>query len=319
MRADPRDCHFVTLGKTRQVGGVQTYAGMRSPTASTQGILDVGAVRPFELRRWPPAPDLSEYVERHWEVRWRLKPGDTFTQELLPHPCVNLVSELGRAAVYGLPSRRARRRLEGAGAAVGTKFRPGAFSAFVGLSASGLVGHSFPLAELFGVAGDELERRLAAAGPDADGHVSQVEAFLRQRLPAPDPQRTLVLEVVADMLELHASCNVSDLARRHGVSARTLQRRFRQYIGVGPKWVLKRYRVHEAAERIASGEAQDAARLAADLGYFDQSHLIRDFTAQVGRSPGRYAELCAASDRPASMHSANREMATGIEGSAIPP
>jgi AraC-like DNA-binding protein len=232
---------------------------------------------------------------------------------------VNLVAEVGRAAVYGLQSRRARRRLDGAGVAVGTKFRPGAFSAFVGLPASELVGRSFPLAVLFGSPGEELERELIAMGPDMDGHVSRVEAFLRRRLPAPDPHRRLVLEVVADMLELHASCNVSILARRHGISARTLQRRFREYIGVGPKWVLKRYRVHEAAERIASGEATDAARLAADLGYFDQSHLIRDFTAQVGRSPGRYAELCAASDRPASMHSANREMATGIEGSAIPP
>jgi AraC-like DNA-binding protein len=88
------------------------------------------------------------------------------------------------------------------------------------------------------------------------------------------------------------------LARRHGISARTLQRLFRRYIGVSPKWVLKRYRVHEAAERIAAGEAPDAARLAAELGYFDQSHLIRDFTAQVGCSPGRYAALCTASNRP---------------------
>jgi AraC-like DNA-binding protein len=262
---------------------------------------------------------LSEYIERHWAVRWRLKPGTSYTQELLPHPCVNLVSEVGRAAVYGLPSRRSRRRLEGDGVAVGTKFRPGAFSAFVGLPASELVDRSLPLTVLFGTTGEALERQLIATGPDVEGHVSQVEAFFKGRMPAPDPRRRLVLEVVADMLELHASCNVSILARRHGVSSRTLQRWFREYIGVGPKWVLKRYRVHEAAERIASGEAPDAARLAADLGYFDQSHLIRDFTDQVGQSPGRYAELCAAGDRRPSMDSARREIATGMEGSAIPP
>jgi AraC-like DNA-binding protein len=78
------------------------------------------------------------------------------------------------------------------------------------------------------------------------------------------------------------------------VSERTLQRLFRDYIGLSPKWVLKRYRVHEAAERIASGEAPDAAWLAAVLGYSDQSHFIRDFSAQVGCSPGTYARACAA-------------------------
>jgi AraC-like DNA-binding protein len=76
-----------------------------------------------------------------------------------------------------------------------------------------------------------------------------------------------------------------------------LQRLFRDYVGVTPKWVLKRYRVHEAAERLASGEAQDAAWLAADLGYSDQPHFIRDFAAQVGCTPHAYLSTCAAARR----------------------
>jgi AraC-like DNA-binding protein len=57
---------------------------------------------------------------------------------------------------------------------------------------------------------------------------------------------------------------------------------------------MKRYRMHEAAQRIAAGESDGGARLALDLGYFDQAHFIRDFTEQVGRSPGVYARACAA-------------------------
>ena len=68
---------------------------------------------------------------------------------------------------------------------------------------------------------------------------------------------------------------------------------FADFVGVGPKWVLKRYRMHEAAERIASGEAGDGASLALDLGYFDQSHFIRGFTAQIGLSPSAYERACA--------------------------
>ena len=81
--------------------------------------------------------------------------------------------------------------------------------------------------------------------------------------------------------------------RRFGLSARSLQRLFRRYVGVGPKWVLQRYRLHEAAERIADGEGGDWAAFALELGYFDQAHFIKDFKALVGCSPAEYAAICA--------------------------
>lgn len=73
------------------------------------------------------------------------------------------------------------------------------------------------------------------------------------------------------------------------VSKRTLQRIFSQYVGVGPKWVIKRYRLHEAADQLAGGNVVDWPRLALDLGYFDQAHFIKDFKAMVGRTPTEYA------------------------------
>ena len=264
----------------------------QGPTTSTQGILGP-SVRAFELIRFSPASDLSEFVERHWVVRWHLKPGTSFTQELLPHPCVNLVCEPGRVAVHGTPLTRSQHRLVGDGLVVGTKFRPGAFSSFLDLPATELLGGSFELGALFGNDGAELTHEMWARGHDVGAQIDAIEAFLRRRLPPPDPRRQRLFSVVSDMLDAHASLTVADLARRHGMSVRTLQRLFRDFVGLGPKWVLKRYRVHEAAERIAAGEAPDAARLAAELGYFDQPHFVNDFTLQVGCSPSHYAQLCA--------------------------
>nr|WP_274622340.1 helix-turn-helix transcriptional regulator [Myxococcus fulvus] len=80
---------------------------------------------------------------------------------------------------------------------------------------------------------------------------------------------------------------------------RNLQRRFSEAVGVSPKWVLKRYRLHEAAEQLARVQVPDMASLALQLGYFDQSHFIRDFKSLVGCSPGQYAERAAASRRAA--------------------
>ena len=64
---------------------------------------------------------------------------------------------------------------------------------------------------------------------------------------------------------------------------------FNQYVGVGPKWVINRYRMHEALERMEQDDALEWTRLALELGYFDQAHFIRDFKALIGRSPREFA------------------------------
>jgi AraC-like DNA-binding protein len=267
-------------------------------TASTHGILATGVAPAFELTRRRPSDDLAEYIERHWIVRWNVRPGAVVTQELLPHPCVNLVTEADRAAVHGMAPSRARQSLRGAGIAAGTKFRPGAFVSFVDVPGRALLGATFALPTLFGASGGELEAELLSSAGDPDAHVELVEAFLRDRLPAPDPRLRLLSAIIGEMLAGHSELTVRELADRFAVSSRTLHRLFGDYVGVAPKWLLRRYRVHEAAERIAAGETVSAVRLAADLGYFDQSHFIRDFRDQVGCSPGRYAQLCAAARRP---------------------
>ncbi len=72
------------------------------------------------------------------------------------------------------------------------------------------------------------------------------------------------------------------------MNTRALQRLFSRYVGVSPKWMIKRYRLHEAIERVAAGRAVNWSRLALDLGYFDQTHFIKDFKALVGRTPADY-------------------------------
>ena len=67
-----------------------------------------------------------------------------------------------------------------------------------------------------------------------------------------------------------------------------MQRLFKAYVGASPKWVIRRYRLHELLERFHSGEALDGAQLALDLGYADQAHLINDFRKLAGVTPTGY-------------------------------
>src|SRR5690606_11969421 len=72
-----------------------------------------------------------------------------------------------------------------------------------------------------------------------------------------------------------------------GTSQRSLQRALRATVGVGPNDVARRIRLQEVVRRLSAPDA-DMATVAAELGYADQSHLINEFRAVSGTTPGRY-------------------------------
>ena len=181
-------------------------------------------------------------------VEWELDA--PFTQELLNHPTINVAVEPDTAGVHGIRTGRDRKTIDGAGRVVGVKFRPGAFQPFYGRSLHQLTNRVVPLAAVFGPAGDALA---AAVRAEPERPFAVMEEFLRARRPPPDPHLDTLAAIVRTMLEDPAVVRVDELAARHAMSPRTLQRLFRRYVGVSPKWVLQRYRLHEAAERIAEG------------------------------------------------------------------
>lgn len=123
--------------------------------------------------------------------------------------------------------------------------------------------------------------------------IEYAEGLLRSVLPKRDPLAEQGAALVARITDDPGLRRVDELSAASGMTARSLQRLFADYVGVSPKWVMRRARLHEAAERADSGEPVDWASLAANLGYADQAHLTRDFTATLGVSPTRYAAPAA--------------------------
>jgi AraC-like DNA-binding protein len=246
----------------------------------------------FHLERFAPSAALAHLVERHWIVRWDLRDGEPYGSETLPHPTVNMVFERGCTAVHGVTTGRFTKVLSGAGFVVATKFRPGAFFPFVQRSMHELTDATWSLDEAFAIDGAALEREVFGL-PDDASRIARVEAFLLDRLPLADPNVETVIRVVRAALEHHEVTRVEALVARVGIPERTLQRLFRRYVGVSAKWVIRRFRMHEAAERVAEGHVIEWAGLAHELGFCDQAHFINDFRAQVGCSPTEYAARCA--------------------------
>jgi AraC-like DNA-binding protein len=261
---------------------------------STKGILNPQTIgQKFEFTRQLPSPDLRGLIERYWIIRWDLE--TPHEQETIPYPCVNLVMERNNSRVWGVISGKFTRRLEGYGGVFGVKFRPGAFYPFLRAPISRLTNKSMAFCDVFGVKPDALEQAVFAAQSD-DEQIAVMEDFLCRRLPEPDDNIELINQIIDCVVADRRITRVDQLAAIFERTPRSLQRLFSQYVGVSPKWVIKRYRLHEAAEQLASGMGVDWPQMAQELGYFDQAHFIKDFKSIIGVTPAEYARGAAKPD-----------------------
>lgn len=248
----------------------------------------------------PPEP-LAGLVDYGWWVRWAVP--EVHEQGVVPRPVVHLTVEEPvhgaghRLVVTGVCRERFVRRLSGSGRVVAVAFRPGGFSPFLGDDVSVLLDRVVPAADLLDLTPGE-ERRVvsdAVSAPEGDAGCHVLLDWLASRPAASDPgDHAEVLEVarLVDLVETDTTITrVQQVAAVAGCTVRTLQRRFLRHVGVGPKWVVQRCRLLDVAAAAHADDRAggvDWADLAARLGYADQSHLIRGFTALVGESPAAY-------------------------------
>jgi AraC-like DNA-binding protein len=265
----------------------------RPKTTPPRGVLKTAAADPGRYRqaRYHPSPDLDLYVEHYWLVEWDLRGLVPERVETLPHPSVHMIFERhvgGRIA--GVAQGKFSRLLEGEGDVFAIKFTPGGFYPFVAVAISTFADCVVRIRDVFGVEGSALEQAVLAEDADAS-RIMIVEEFLRRRRPEPDAHVARIAEIVYAVAEDRGILKVEDLVERFGVTKRTLQRLFAKYVGVSPKWVIQRYRLHEAAEQLAAGGSISQSALALNLGYSDQAHFVRDFKTIVGTSPAAYARI----------------------------
>lgn len=236
-----------------------------------------GAWSTFQQHAYPaPSPQLAGYVDHYWDVSWHYDP--PYRQLVVPYPNVHLAFSGGGATVSGVASGHRTKVLAGEGRVFGVAFRPGCFRPFLGRSVATITDLIVDAAEIF-------------AGPLPDRvEIDTVEEFLTTHLPEADPRTADAADAVAVIAAKPHITRVDVLADELGVGVRQVQRLFAEYVGIGPKWVIRRYRLHEVTERLGAGVDVDWPALAADLGYADQAHFARDFKAIFGEPPTRYAQ-----------------------------
>ena len=222
----------------------------------------------MRYQEFPPSPSLASHVRCAWTFEADASERGP-AQHVVPDGRCELVFHLGdpfteadgaarpervqpTALFAGQLSRPLWLRATGRAAVLGVRFHPAGARGFLGFSVAEATDRRVPLASLWPRETDECLHALAACAPDA-------------RLAA-----------------IEALCDAT------GVSRRQLERRFRDAVGLPPRLfanVLRLRSVFDALQADPRAGWTDAALAA---GYFDQSHLIRDFRRFVGCTPAQF-------------------------------
>jgi len=253
----------------------------------------------MRYREFQVAPPLSKNVECLWLLEgadWQESPAP---ERLLPDGCVELIlnfgdlfrehKEAGRSELQ--PSRFVVGQMTqpvlvsptGPVQLLGIRFAPGGTLPFFPVPPGELTNRIAPLADVAGA----LDRELSRRPYDARGlpeKIAIVESLLLRQMSAKEEKGASLQNAISEIVNSGGQISVDRLASDLGISGRQLERRFLSEVGLGPKLlcrILRFQQVFRAVER----EDKNWAGIAADCGYYDQAHLIRDFRQFAGQTP----------------------------------
>ena len=239
----------------------------------------------FEVERIAPAGPMAEFVDYYWLVRWAVQ--EPYRQQVVPQPRVHVAAEDGRLLVHGVTHEQFFRTLNGNGHALGAAFHAGGFHPLLKQSVGRTSGFVQTGQDVFGYDDRPTAARILAT-TDVVSMVEAFEAYLLLTNPEPDPIGREVTALVAEAERRNDIIRAEHLADHAGMSLRNLQRLFTEYVGLGPKWVIQRFRILDAASAAHSGRSTNWSELAQELGFSDQAHLTRVFADVVGTPPATY-------------------------------
>ena len=233
------------------------------------------ALAAISYREMPPHPAAQPLVACTWATS--VPPGRPYRLRIVPDGCADVV--FGGPAgplVFGPRTGWHEVELPAGSAFAGVRIRPHALAAALCEDARELAGRI----ELLG---DVSPTAVRGARPVA-GSCEAFLASLRDRVSALDPVVTEAVEVLANP----ARPRVADLAAHLRITERTLSRRFSTAVGLPP---ASYRRIARFRQLLLACDEDDVswARLAGELGYADQAHLVREYRTMTGTTPAAAA------------------------------
>jgi len=248
------------------------------------------------ISRYQPGAAFDGLLQRFWIPVWSVPSGQQAPQKVLQYPVCLIVVSRDYARFYGVSSGMSTTTLTGDGWAVGVMCAPAAGFLIAKAPVAAYTDRFVDVRDVLGVGGerlvDQVRTAMATDQTSTEAHRAAMVAYgdaLRPYLPV-DPEGELVNRLVAFVEAGPEVTRVAHVCAEFDLSERALQRLVHRRLGLTPKWLIQRRRLHEAAERLRD-RSTALAEVAAALGYADQPHFIRDFSKVTSMTPGEFAAL----------------------------
>jgi AraC-like DNA-binding protein len=197
-------------------------------------------------------------------------------QRVLPDGCADLVFDLGEGSsdVVGTMTKPLFLPPQGSFEFLGVRFRPGRAAAFLRIPLAEITDARVPLGEIWKDWSDGiLEHRVSDL-------IATIESELLRRL---DPDRDRRVDAAITRISA-GNIRIDELAREIGISRQHLARQFLHHVGISPKTFARVMRFRRVSDSLSANDV-DWADVAAEHGFYDQSHLIADFRELAGTTP----------------------------------
>jgi AraC-like DNA-binding protein len=169
---------------------------------------------------------------------------------------------------------------------VGIRLRPGGVPALVNDAISGIDEMTAPLRDLDHHLPRSLAERLAGMSKHHGRYQLVIDAL--RRVARPERVDARVAWAARRIQHAKGRLPIETLRRQMGVSTRTLERLFQRDVGLGPKKLSRILRIQSVVRGVNAGRSDPWRRLALRVGYFDESHFVRDFQSVAGVTPGKF-------------------------------
>lgn len=255
----------------------------------------------MNYQEFKPAEALSGFVKCYYLYETT----GTFEDKAFATGCVELMFNIGEAKsqtlvdnsfvtappveLWGQIIKPLSFKLQGKNRMFGIRFFSHAASCFLNEDMTQLNNRVSNGADVAGKDMLELHARLC----DSESMQEKIEIVNRlllsklKRFKHPD-KISLISSAMTEMKNGSFHDTIENVALRHGISSRYLQKLFLQHTGITPKLFIKINRFQKSLKLI-SGQNSSLTDIAYACGYFDQAHFIRDYKSFTGYTPSSFS------------------------------
>lgn len=250
----------------------------------------------MSYRMVAPPPALRQCVDFFWSLEGHADEGSPSTFTVMPNGQPGLIFQqrpdaftgfdgkcLPQLFVFGQATSLGHLRATGSYRQVGVSFQPSALRSVLGLSAIEMTDRNIRVTDIFSV---RLPEQLLECQTEAE-QFSCLSNFLLRLLRADDHETDQVNFAVTALKE---GKKLSFIQQQLGISERSLERLFLNHVGMTPMLYGRISRFQRALAFLRQGKYRSLTDVAYLLGFFDQSHFIRDFRWFSGVSPRVYLQ-----------------------------